>query len=108
MNGVVASLLRISCRQRNPTKDRDFPNVVINSRATTVLRKKKHSSPRTRNFNALIRSAGGSTCRRALAVGKWDEGFSLRADLYSRSSPNVLERFPLQQLNITLVGLASE
>ena len=36
MNGVVAPLLRISCRQRNPIKDRDFPNVVINSRATTV------------------------------------------------------------------------
>ena len=36
MNGVVAPLLRISCRQRTPTKDRDFPNVVINSRATTV------------------------------------------------------------------------
>jgi len=35
MNGVVA-LLRILCRQRNParpTKDRYFPNVVINSRA---------------------------------------------------------------------------
>jgi hypothetical protein len=39
MNGVVAPLLRISCRQRNPAgpiNDLDFPNVAINYRATAV------------------------------------------------------------------------
>jgi hypothetical protein len=42
MNGVVSPLLRISCRLFNPagpTKDRDFHNVVINYRATTVAAK---------------------------------------------------------------------
>jgi hypothetical protein len=39
MNGVEASLLRLLCRQGNPagpTKDSDFLNVVMNSRATAV------------------------------------------------------------------------
>jgi hypothetical protein len=41
INGYEAQLLRISCRQQNPAwpmKDRDFPNAVMNSRATAVRR----------------------------------------------------------------------